>query len=113
MDTIKASSRLWNINKFFVVAAIIELSISFLPSFENILAQSLHTLVGTFTIAIGTGFYLAANLGPGQSDGLMTGLQRVTDLPIAHVRNGLELTVVFIVWNIGGTAGIATLMFAY
>ena len=42
----------------------------------------------------------------------MTGLQRVTNLPIAYVRNGLELIVVFMGWSIGGTAGIATLMFA-
>ena len=42
----------------------------------------------------------------------MTGLQKVTDLPLAYVRNGLELTVVLLGWSIGGTAGIATLMFA-
>ena len=61
---------------------------------------------------MGTGTYLIANLGSGPRDGLMTGLQKVTDLPLVYVRNGLELTVVLVGWTIGGTAGIATLMFA-
>ena len=42
----------------------------------------------------------------------MTGLQKVTGLPLAYIRNGLELTVVLVGLSIGGTAGIATLMFA-
>ena len=96
----------------FVVAAVIEVSINFLPTFDHILNKSLQALIGIIFIAMGTGVYLIANLGPGPRDGLMTGLQKVTDLPLAYVRNGLELTVVIIGWSIGGTAGIATLMFA-
>ena len=96
----------------FLVAAVIEVSINFLPTFNHILAKSLQALIGIIFIAIGTGVYLIANLGPGPRDGLMTGLQKLTDLPFAYVRNGLELTVVIIGWSIGGTAGIATLMFA-
>ena len=74
--------------------------------------KSLQALIGIILIAMGTGVYLIANLGPGPRDGLMIGLQKATDLPLAYVRNGLELTVVIIGWSIGGTAGIATLMFA-
>ena len=96
----------------FVVAAVIEVSINFLPVFDHILAQCLQALIGIIFIAMGTGIYLIANLGPGPRDGLMTGLQKLTDLPLAYVRNGLELTVVLVGWSIGGTAGIATLMFA-
>ena len=97
---------------FFVVAAVVDVSIKFLPSFDHFLAQSLQALIGIFFIAIGTGVYLIANLGPGPRDGLMTGLQRVTNFPLAYVRNGLEITVVIVGWCIGGTAGIATLTFA-
>ena len=95
-----------------VVAAVIEVSINFLPTFDHIVAQCLQALIGIIFVAMGTGIYLIANLGPGPRDGLMTGLQKVTDLPLAYVRNGLELTVVLVGWSIGGTAGIATLMFA-
>ena len=71
---------------FLVVAAVIEVSINFLPTFEHILAQSVQALIGIIFIAMGTGIYLIANLGPGPRDGLMTGLQKVTDLPLAFVR---------------------------
>ena len=95
-----------------VVAAVIEVSINFLPTFDHILAKSFQALIGIIFVAMGTGIYLIANLGPGPRDGLMTGLQKVTELPLAYIRNGLELTVVLLGWSIGGTAGIATLMFA-
>ena len=95
-----------------VVASVIEVSINFLPTFDHILAKSFQALIGIIFVAMGTGIYLIANLGPGPRDGLMTGLQQVTDLPLAYVRNGLELSVVLLGWSIGGTAGIATLMFA-
>ena len=95
-----------------VVAAVIEVLINFLPTFDDILAQSFQALIGIIFIAMGTGIYLIANLGPGPRDGLMTGLQKVTDLPLAYIRNGLELTVALVGWTIGGTAGITTLMFA-
>ena len=96
----------------FVVAAVIEISINLLPTFDHILAQCIQALIGIIFIAMGTGIYLIANLGPGPRDGLMTGFQKVTGLPLAYIRNGLELTVVLVGWTIGGTAGIATLMFA-
>ena len=38
---------------FFVVAAVVDVSIKFLPSFDHFLAQSLQALIGIFFIAIG------------------------------------------------------------
>ena len=54
-------------------------------------------------VGLGSGFYLIANLGPGPRDGLMTGIQRITNFPIAAVRAGIEITVVSIGWYLGGT----------
>ena len=62
---------------------------------------------------MGSGFYLIANLGPGPRDGLMTGLQKKTNLPIASVRVFLEITVVITGWYLGGTVGVGTLLFAF
>jgi uncharacterized membrane protein YczE len=42
----------------------------------------------------------------------MTGLQKVTDLPIAWVRSGLELTVIAFGWALGGSVGFGTVLFA-
>ena len=62
---------------------------------------------------LGGGIYLVANLGPGPRDGLMIGLQKKTNLPIAVVRATLEISVVSIGWYLGGTVGIGTLLFAF
>jgi uncharacterized membrane protein YczE len=62
---------------------------------------------------LGGGIYLIANLGPGPRDGLMTGLQQLTNLPIAWVRSGIEISVVIIGWYLGGTVGLGTMLFAF
>ncbi|NBT88575.1 MAG: hypothetical protein EBT51_09775, partial [Flavobacteriaceae bacterium] len=54
-----------------------------------------------------------ANLGPGPRDGLMTGLQRLTNYPIAIVRGSIEVTVVILGALLGGVVGIGTLLFAF
>ena len=64
-------------------------------------------------VGLGSGIYLIANLGPGPRDGLMTGLTRVTNLPIAFVRASIAISVVLIGWYLGGTVGIGTLIFAF
>ena len=43
----------------------------------------------------------------------MTGLTKVTNLPIALVRACLEILVVIVGWYLGGTVGIGTLIFAF
>ena len=50
-------------------------------------------------VGLGSGFYLIANLGPGPRDGLMTGIQKITNFPIAAVRAGIEITDVSIGWD--------------
>jgi uncharacterized membrane protein YczE len=65
------------------------------------------------TVGIGGGIYLVANLGAGPRDGLMIGLQKKTNLPIATVRATLEITVMSIGWYLGGTVGFGTLIFAF
>mgnify|MGYP005734909603 FL=1 len=42
----------------------------------------------------------------------MTGLTKITNLPIALVRACLEISVVIAGWYLGGTVGVGTLIFA-
>ena len=73
-------------------------------------------MLGAFavlTVGIGGGIYLVANLGAGPRDGLMIGLQKKTNLPIALVRAALEITVMSIGCYLGGTVGVGTLLFAF
>ena len=96
-----------------IVAVMIDVSIAFIPTPENYISQIFLAIFAVLTVGIGSGFYLVANLGPGPRDGLMTGIQKKTNLPIAAVRAFLEITVVSIGWYLGGTVGIGTLLFAF
>ena len=97
---------------FFVVAAVIEMTLPYIPYQTDISLKLLQVFVGILVIGIGGSIYLIANLGPGPRDGLMTGLSRKTGTPMAYVRNVLEVSVVIIGWSLGGTAGVGTLIFA-
>jgi len=96
-----------------IVAVMIDISIAFVPTPESFIFQLLLTIFAVLIVGLGSGFYLVANLGPGPRDGLMTGIQRKTNYPIAAVRAFLEITVVSIGWYLGGTVGIGTLLFAF
>ena len=96
-----------------IIATMIDLCINFVPSPESYISQIILALIAVLTVGIGGGIYLVANLGPGPRDGLMIGLQKVSNLPIAAVRAFIEISVVSIGWYLGGTVGIGTLLFAF
>ena len=96
-----------------IIALMIDLCIKFVPTPSTYLYQLILAVVSVVTVGIGGGIYLVSNLGAGPRDGLMIGLQKVTNLPIAAVRATLEITVVTIGWYLGGTVGIGTLLFAF
>ena len=96
-----------------IIAIMIDLCIKFVPTPSNYINQLILAVISVITVGIGGGIYLVANLGAGPRDGLMVGLQKKTNLPIALVRATLEITVVSIGWYLGGTVGIGTLLFAF
>ena len=96
-----------------IVAVMIDVSIIYIPTPENYIPQLLLAILGVLMVGLGSGFYLVSNLGPGPRDGLMTGIQRKTNFPIAAVRAFLEIAAVSIGWCLGGTVGIGTLLFAF
>ena len=96
-----------------IIAVMIDLCIKFVPTPSNYFNQLILSIVSVITVGIGGGIYLVANLGAGPRDGLMVGLQKKTNLPIALVRGTLEITVVSIGWYLGGTVGVGTLLFAF
>ena len=96
-----------------IIALMIDLCIKFVPTPSNYINQLILVTVSVITVGIGGGIYLVSNLGAGPRDGLMIGLQKITNLPIAVVRATLEISVVSIGWYLGGTVGIGTLLFAF
>ena len=96
-----------------IIALMIDLCIKFVPTPSSYYNQLILGVVSVIIVGIGGGIYLIANLGAGPRDGLMVGLQKKTNLPIALVRATLEISVVSIGWYLGGTVGIGTLLFAF
>ena len=96
-----------------IIAVMIDVCIKWVSTPETYLSQLLLATFAVLTVGLGGGIYLVSNLGAGPRDGLMIGLQKKTNLPIALVRASLEITVVSIGWYLGGTVGVGTLLFAF
>ena len=96
-----------------IIAIMIDLCIKYVPTPSNYIYQLLLAVISVIMVGIGGGIYLVSNLGAGPRDGLMIGLQKLTNFPIAVVRATLEISVVSIGWYLGGTVGIGTLFFAF
>ena len=96
-----------------LISIVIDLSTPILPYPKTLFYQILQSVIAVLIVGIGSGFYLTANLGPGPRDGLMTGLQKLTDKPIALIRTILEVSAVLIGFYFGGVVGIGTLLFAF
>ena len=96
-----------------IIALMIDLYIKFVPTPSNYFHQLILAIISVLTVGIGGGIYLVSNLGAGPRDGLMIGLQKKTNLPIAVVRATLEISVVSVGWYLGGIVGIGTLLFAF
>ena len=96
-----------------IIAIMIDLCIKFVPSPSSYIYQLILAVISVITVGIGGGIYLVSNLGAGPRDGLMIGLQKVTNSPVALVRAILEISVVTVGWYLGGTVGAGTLLFAF
>ena len=96
-----------------IIALMIDLCIKYVPTPSNYFNQLILAVISVMMVGIGGGIYLVSNLGAGPRDGIMIGLQKITNLPVAAVRAFLEISVVSIGWYLGGTVGIGTLLFAF
>ena len=77
-----------------IIALMIDLCIKFVPTPSNYIHQIILAIISVITVGIGGGIYLVSNLGAGPRDGLMIGLQKISNLPIAVVRGTLEISAV-------------------
>ena len=96
-----------------IIAVMIDVCLNYVSTPESFELKIFLAIFAVIITGIGSGIYLIANLGPGPRDGLMTGLQKKTNFPIASVRAFLEISVVTIGWYLGGTVGVGTLLFAF
>ena len=96
-----------------IISIVLDVTLPYLPTPESFFLQALQVFIGVIIVGLGSGFYLISNLGPGSRDGLMTGLQKKTNLPIALIRATIEVSAVVFGFYLGGVVGIGTLVFAF
>ena len=89
-----------------------EVGLAILPMPTELWAQILLFAGGLTLLALATGLYIGARMGPGPRDGLMTGINRKWGWKIWKVRTVIELSVLAIGWVLGGTVGVGTVAFA-
>jgi uncharacterized membrane protein YczE len=95
-----------------VIGTATNVAMGIIPAAEGPAQQVAMMLAGVATIAVGSGLYLASDLGPGPRDGLMTGLHLRFGWSIRRARTGIELGVLALGFLLGGTIGLGTIVFA-
>ena len=94
-----------------IVGPVVDAGLAVIPVAHGLAAQVAFMVAAIACTAIATGLYVGAGWGPGPRDGLMTGLA-AKGVPIAWARAGIEVTVLAVGWALGGTVGVATVVFA-
>jgi uncharacterized membrane protein YczE len=98
-----------------VIGIVVDITLPWIPESDLIVTRTLLMLGGVTVIAIGSGFYIGAGLGPGPRDGLMTGLAKRSigswQISIRVARTAVELLVLAVGIALGGSIGIGTAVF--
>lgn len=89
-----------------------DLGLAFIPQQHEPVLQGLLFAGGLALIAVASGLYIGARLGPGPRDGLMTGMHTRLGIRIGVARTIVEVTVLIVGWLLGGQVWIGTLAFA-
>jgi uncharacterized membrane protein YczE len=94
-----------------IVGPVLDLGVAAIPAPHALVLRYAYVVVGIAAVAVATGLYVGAGWGPGPRDGLMTGMAK-RGVPVAVARASVELTVLVAGWLLGGTVGLATVLFA-
>ena len=94
-----------------VVGPVLDLGVALLPSPTSLALRVVFLVLAVVLVAVGTGLYVGVGWGPGPRDGLMTGLVRL-GVPLYLARTLIEGTVLLVGWLLGGTVGLATVVYA-
>ena len=103
---------LGTVSMVLIVGMSMDITLACLPQMDAPAVRLCAVIGGIVITAIGTGLYLGSALGPGPRDGLMTGLHRVTGLPLGWTRAAVEIFVLVTGYALGGTAGVGTVVYA-
>ena len=100
-----------------VIGTVVDITLPWIPESNLLVTRTLLMLGGVTVVAIGSGFYIGAGLGPGPRDGLMTGLAKRSivgrQISIRAARTAVELLVLCLGIALGGSVGIGTAVFVF
>ncbi len=109
---LKQKPGLGTVLNILLVGPGIELGLWLLPTPDAMWLRVVFFVVGLLLLAVASGIYIGANLGPGPRDGLMTGIHSRFGTPLWVGRTAVEVTVLVIGWILGGNVGVGTVAFA-
>ena len=94
------------------IGAMVNLVSPHLPATNRLVPRIVMLVIGILIIAVGSGIYIGAGLGPGPRDGLMMGL-KARGLSVRLGRTIIELTVGLAGFLLGSRPGIGTFLFMF
>ncbi len=100
-----------------VIGLVVDATLDWMPDTDNMILRLALMVGGVVVIALGSGLYIGAGLGPGPRDGLMTGLAKHSiaghRVSLRAARTGVEITVLVLGIALGGSVGLGTAVFAF
>ncbi len=103
---------LGTVSNVVVIGLALDAALAVLPEPSSLLLRAGLVGLGIALNAVATAAYIGVHLGPGPRDGLMTGLVRRSGRSVRLVRTSIEVAVVGVGWALGGTLGVATVLYA-
>jgi uncharacterized membrane protein YczE len=104
---------LGTVSNVLVVGPTMDATLALVPAPPHTLALRVPLLAVAVALnGVATGLYIAARLGPGPRDGLMTGLHRRTGRSVRLTRGCVELVVLAAGFALGGGVGVGTVLYA-
>jgi uncharacterized membrane protein YczE len=90
-----------------------DLFLSKIPQVKDNLPLQIAMLVVAIAImGLASAIYIGVDAGAGPRDSMMLAIKRKTGVSIRVARGGIEVTVVFLGWLLGGPAGLGTVVYA-
>ncbi len=103
---------LGTVSNVVVIGLAVDAALAVVSPPAELPARLALVVLGVTLNAVATAAYIGVRLGAGPRDGLMTGLVRRTGGSVRLVRTGIEVAVVTVGWLLGGTLGVATVLYA-
>ena len=94
-----------------VIGLVIDVVLALVPEIGWAPLRWVMMPAGVVGMALGSGYYIGAGLGPGPRDGLMTGLA-ARGGSLRLIRTAIEATALIAGIGLGGTVGIGTVLLA-